>query len=170
MADTARRKHVDIYLPMEMYEAVVERMRQQSFETLSQLGVKLFGQWLETSGAVSDKKENGPPTWEEERDKVVSQMARIVQTLGNKRDVMSWIVGKKLGLSAKNEKEVERNAKALWLYIVRKDGTINYRGKVMGIEKDEVDLYQKLGELHFKKIKIISEQAKIDVEATVSTS
>lgn len=128
-----------------------QRGRDLGFNSFSKYVVDLISQDLKNAvkeGKIKEEK----LTPQQELDQIVSEMAHIGQGLGIKLKIMRRIVRKELKLHAKKESDVEQIIKAIWSYMASHDGMIEYKDKFIGIDRNDVDQYGKLGVLHFRKL------------------
>src|SRR5579875_1797880 len=134
-----------VYLPDELVENVDLRSASLGFKSFAKYALHLIEEDLKKGVNEGSIKEERPLTLQEQHDSTVSELARIRATLGPKYDVMKHIVKRVLKLAPTKESDVEPAIDALWDYISRRNGFVEFKEKGYPIERKDVDLFRTYG-------------------------
>ena len=139
-----------IYLPEDQVQNIDQRALDLGYNAFSKYAWSLIEADLQKAIGEGSIKQDRAMTLQEQHDNMISEMARIGQSLGAKYDVIQNIIRNILKLKPKSEKDVEQVMKSVWSHVSKHNGLIEFEGKRHGIEKKDIEQYQKLGVMHFQ--------------------
>lgn len=149
-------KSFTAYIPQNEYELAEQRALDLGFGAFSKYIVHLIRE--DIGKKTNPSSEHLTP--EQELDQVVSEMAHIGQNMGVKLAIIRRMVTRDLKLKSEKESDVDRVTDILWSHIVALDGMIQFKEKLIGIDRSDVEQYNRLGHLHFRKLTLV-EQIKV---------
>ncbi|MDG6923972.1 MAG: hypothetical protein JRN67_11855, partial [Nitrososphaerota archaeon] len=95
-------------------------------------------------------EEKRPLTPIEERDRIVEEMGRLEQQHYEKFAAIRQL-NSEAPASVKNVDDLKKRIDSLWERICQRGGSVEYHNRAVAISRQDLSIYEELGNLHFRK-------------------